>query len=687
MKGFTLIEVLVVSLIMMVGVTGYVTLQSEYVRTDAKLKLRNLALQLGQEKLDDLRQFTQLQSSATEIAFNDIADDAGGTIDAGDVDVALGANTATFSRYWTVTDQYYVDTNGDGVVDSWVQAGEADYPVPVPANAAQKVISVSVAWTDNEGHIRSIVLDGNIAPIAQGNSYQANNESDNAKASPKVNYVPAEAPDVISYELGDGKKVESSKPVPKIKNRGENNIVQFETVKYIVLADETDKVEQEDFLTVSCRCALAGAGTGSTPSMTVLVDGGLGVELGQSVTKMTGVPAHVKQPALCTQCCLDHHDTATTVADESYFRLEDGSAHAHYGRQTDGSFIAASAIGDLYDEVCRFKRIDGYFQIYPDWQLLDIVQFDSRFLLMEANRNAYSQYAQGLIEAGIKGSVNPSRPAGRNITLAPGAYQFISRGIYLDRMKSSHLAKVQAKLLAGDADWKAITPFYDINLALLSNWSSANTSVATVTQEDISSRVDMAADLYGFYSRGRVAALAEGSSIISVSAYASNAGITGTYPLSPADAASVKIDSTVTVTVNRKSATEKFFAIIGDINCLVTITDVRKGLSVTEPCETNNDKKSTYVDLTALSIIEYPSEFSCNVTIPKGKATPFFSCENVPENWLGDLEFSLAAPGFTVSISIQYPDRSIVADARISTVSKLSSTSYKEYNLILELNK
>lgn len=690
MKGFTLIEVLVASLIIMLGVTGYVTLQSQYIRSDAKLNLRNVALQIGQEKLDDLRQFTQINTTPGEIAFNDIAEDAGGTIAAGNVAISLNGdpdNFYTFDRHWTVADQYFVDTNADGVEDTWVTFGDANFPVVLPANAAQKVVVVSVSWTDNEGNSQSITLDGNIAPIAQGTSYQAKNESDNAKSSPKVNYTPGEAPDVISYELGDGKKVETSKPVPEIENQGDNNIVQFETIKYIELSDETDKLEQEDFLTLNCNCALAGTGEGYTPSMTVLSGDVLTVEIGQSTTKMTGVPSGNGQPDMCIQCCRDHHDNATMVADETYFRLESGSAHGHYDRQADGSFVAASSSGDEYDEVCRFKRIDGFFKIYPDWQLLDIIEFDSRFLFVDANLTAYTNYAEGLIEASIKGSSKPSRPAGRNISEAPGAYQFISRGIYLDRMKSSHLAEVQSKILAGDVDWKAITPFYDINLALLSNWLSSNTAVATVTQEEINSILDVEADFYGTYSRGRVEALADGSSVISVSAYAGNAGITGTYPLSPADAAGAKTDNTVTITVDSKSSAEKFFAIIGDINCLVSITDATTSLTTTDVCDTNNNKKSTYVDLSALSIIETPSQFTCSVSIPKGKATPFFSCENVSENWLGDINFNLVAPGYTVSISVQYPDGSIVSGSTMTLLSKLTATSNKEYNLILELSK
>jgi type II secretory pathway pseudopilin PulG len=684
MKGFTLVEVLVAALVVMIGVTGFVTLQSEFVRSDSKLNLRYVALQLGQETLDDMRQFTELNTTLGAQAFNDIANNVGGVIASGDVDITLSGdagNVYTFSRTWTVTDQYFVDTDANGVEDTWVEAGDADFPIPTPNFAAQKIIKVSVGWTDNEGDAYSVSLDGSIAPISMGNSYQANNESDNAKSSPTVNYTPGEAPDVISYELGNGEKVETSKPVPEIENRGENNIVEFETIKYIELVGETDKLEQEDFLTVNCSCTLAGVAEGSTPSMTVVLDDELSVELGQVTTKMTGVPADNQQPDMCTQCCLDHHDNAAMVSDENYYRLESGLPHGHYERQGDGTYVAASSAGDDYDEICRFKRVDGYFQLYPDWQLLDIIEFDSRYLFEASNLSAYISYTEGLIEANIRGDSAPSRPSGRDVTVAPGGYQFISRGIYLDRMKSSHLAKVQAKLLAGDSDWKAITPFYDINLALLSNWSSANTSVASVTQEDIRSIVDPANDFYGTYSRGRVEALADGTSVISVSAYPNNAGITGTFPVSQLEEDGEITDNSVTVTVDSKSSSEKFFAIIGDIDCLVTIT------GTTSACEFNNDKRSTYVDLSALTIIESPAQFTCSVTIPKGKATPFFSCVNVSENWTGDIVFDLPISGYTVSMSIRQPDLSVVAGSTLSLATGLSETSTQEYQLLLELTK
>ncbi len=52
--GFSLIEVCIASLLIMLVVTGYVTLQSEYVVADANINLRSLAMNRAQEKLTTL---------------------------------------------------------------------------------------------------------------------------------------------------------------------------------------------------------------------------------------------------------------------------------------------------------------------------------------------------------------------------------------------------------------------------------------------------------------------------------------------------------------------------------------------------------------------------------------------------------------------------------------------------------
>ena len=347
--------------------------------------------------------------------------------------------------------------------------------------------------------------------------------------------------------------------------------------------------------------------------------------------------------------------------------------------EADGSFTSATSAGDPYDEICRFKRVNGFFELYPDWQLLDIVEFDDQYLFSGTNLVDYTSYTEGLIEATISRNTPPSKPGGRDLIVAPGGYQFISRGIYLDRMKSSHLTEVQTKIANGEADWKAITPFYDINLALLSNWASDDHSVATVTQEAIESIIDPANNYYGTYSRGRVEALADGVADISVSAYGYNAGITGSDPISPFEKVSLKTDDSIAVTVDSKSASEKFYAIIGDINCLITISGTQTS------CETNNDKKSNYVDLSSMTIVESPSQFTCSITIPKGQATPFFSCVDVSENWTGDIVFSLSKGTATVNISIQHPNGTINSGGTLTLSTGLNGSSNQEYSVLLEI--
>ncbi|WP_051275625.1 type IV pilus modification PilV family protein [Aestuariibacter salexigens] len=681
MRGFTLIEVIVVAFIVMLGVTGYVTLQSEYVRTDSTLNLRTIATELAQEKLDDLRQFNALESNPGDIAYNDIDDNVGGSIAAGAVDVAIktgDGQTHQFTRSWAVTEQYFVDTDADGAPDTWLDEGDAGLPAALPAYASQKMVEVTVSFQDNTGAAKQVDVSGSVAPIPVGRSFQATNESDNAKAQPQVVYNPGRAPDVIAYDLGNGENIETSKPVPDIDKQGDNNVVQFETIRYIELIDRTDKLEQEEFLTVNCECVLAGTGEGYTASVTMLDDEELVVKPGEVVTKMTGRVDGVGQPALCEECCRDHHDNLDTVASGSYYRTEGGLPHGHYKRTGENTFVPATSVGSKYDEVCRFKRVNGYFALYTDWQLVDIVQFDDQFLFDDAALAAYINYSENVVAAEVTGGSKPIRPEGRDMTVAPGGYQLISRGIYVDRLTSDHRDAIRAKIAAGDSDWKAITPFYDINLTLLSDWSSKDTNIVTVTQEPIQTIVDPVNDFYGTYSRGRLEALRDGITNTRVFSTAFNSGITGTGAISPVDVSAGVLDDTLVVTVDSKAGTEKFFGLIADINCLITTA------GVTESCETNNDLRANFVDLASMDILPSPEQFSCLVNVPKGKSTPFFSCENVSENWNGYMEFTINKPGFTTVYKIQYPDGRVEEMNILRLDSRLVATSNREYSLILE---
>lgn len=682
--GFSLVEVMVALLIVSTGVVGVVSLQSSILTSEKNGDLRQVALRLGSAKLDDLRSFIDIEDKIGQFDYNEIADNAGGVLVAGDIQVAISTKIGdahTFNRQWRVTDQYYVDTDGDGSKDTWVTAASSDAPSPLPATASQKLVSVVVAWTDIDGDTKQVNIQGSLAPVPFSRSFQAFNETDNAKQEPKVNYISGEAPDVISYELGNGEKVETSKPLPDIRNNGENTVVNFETVRYIQNDQGNDKLEQEDFVTLNCACTLAGQGQGKTPAMSVLRGGALVTELGSYVDKTTGVPADNKQEPLCTSCCRDHHDTQDMVSNEIQFREESGSPHKHYKANTDNTFTLANSSGDQYDEICRFKRVDGLFEIYPDWELLDIIEFSDQYLLGADALNNYVDYSESLVTASIKGTSAPAKPVDRDRIVSPGGYQYVARGIYVDRLKSAHKAAVIEKIGAGDETWKAITPFYDINLTLLGNWSTTNPVVAEVTQEAIQSILDPDNSYYGTYSRGRLEALEDGIVDLTVMAYAGNDGIIGGTPVRSVGDTQIKQDNGIEITVDAKAESEKFYGLVGDIACLVTIN------GITEACDTNSTRKDSYVDLSAIRIIETPSQFNCGLTIPKGKATPFYSCENISSNWAGFIEFYLNVPGATTTVTVLYPNGSTNDFGKLALPLGLQSTSVNDYTIIINVNK
>lgn len=551
-KGFTLLEVLVAALIIMLGVTGYVRLQSLYIKNDASSNQRSVAMQLAQEKADDLRSFTALQPEPGEFSFADIADNEGGQLAPGEVEVRLTNDEQRlyrFDRNWQVRPQYFVDTDADGNPDSWLDSGAPGLPAVLPPWPAQKQVLITVSWKDQQGESQSVSLQTTIAPVSQAASYQATGESDNTRTSPAVSYTPEQAPEMMTYEPGENQKIQTSKPVPVVKRPGNNTQIKFQAVKYSQLPGQEARLEQEDFLTLECQCQVTGTGMGATPHMTVLIDDKLGVQPGSRVTKTTGAPATVRQPALCIQCCRDHHDSADMALNETYYRLEDGLPHRHYLHDGNGNFSLATGVGEQYHEVCRFKRVDGLYQLYPDWQLLDIIGFEEKYLLAEGKKEAYTSYSESLVSRYIQGLAAPARPDDRSISVAPGVYQMVARGIYLERMTTAHQQKVAEKIINADEGWKGITPFYDVNLTLLASWSTQNPQVATITRQDIQSLVDPDNDYYSTYSRGRLATLVQGLTGVSVASYPFNAGLTGGVAVSPTEYQAVRTDTTVVVTV------------------------------------------------------------------------------------------------------------------------------------------
>ncbi|WP_299074117.1 prepilin-type N-terminal cleavage/methylation domain-containing protein [uncultured Paraglaciecola sp.] len=174
-KGFSLVEVSIASLIIMLGVTGYVTLQSEYVIADAKINLRGLALQLAQNKLADLSYFQQLSHVEGGKSYQSIETNLGGSTPAGEQQVILSSatNMQTYDTQWQVENLYFVDTNFDDVADTWVKFGAPFFPTKKGRFADLKSVKVMVTWMDTSGDSKQLDMFGYIAPVAQASSFHA----------------------------------------------------------------------------------------------------------------------------------------------------------------------------------------------------------------------------------------------------------------------------------------------------------------------------------------------------------------------------------------------------------------------------------------------------------------------------------------------------------------------------------
>ena len=569
-NGFGLLEVLIAFVIITVSVVALLSLQNSYLKNENNLTIRNGAMHLAESKLDDLRTFDSLASATGVVAYNDINNNTGGTITAGTVSV--GSYSYTLS--WTVSNQF----------------------LTTPANTYPELknITVSVSWKNHDGYTESLALNGIITRAVSVDSSQLTNSSVNSGYKPKITYTPGQAPDVISMDLGNGSKQETTKPLPTVSNSGGSVQVKFNTVTY----DSSTKTQVlSDFETLSCTCTNNG-NTASTllPGKPIQLDSGLLYwQLGSLLSKKTAVKANNQQPTLCTVCCSNHFDGSTSQGVSfPYYYNQLNQAAAKYS--FNGTTYSAVTSGDFIDS-CRLIRVDGYYKPLPDWNLVKLVVMSSAFLTDTQNLAKYQAYVNYVVGEYIKLqkamnwstssnniiALNTSSIAdfstwltttygtNTNITTTLGSTptQLISRGIFVDILdkNTSWLSTIDTT----QTGYLAKVPFYDINMTLLTQWSSANTTIARVASDPIRSLDSTDPDYYGVYRRGYATPVAAGSTTITAAAYQGNSSVAAyQYNKNAAEAAISSFDSTngksgsVSLTV---SGTSSGITINGKIYC------------------------------------------------------------------------------------------------------------------------
>ena len=546
-QGIGLIEVMIAAVVFALGSIAIIQLQGKFFQSSNAALGRSVAMSIAEEKLEDLRNFENFDDTDADIFdFTSITSNAGGNCtEVNDDDTCtlefaatnqaqtISVNNLLFSRDWTVTDYYY---NSAGALST-----------AISGNIAQKVIEVTIAWIDTDGSPQDLTL----ATVINSNSTSSGgvivSNAGGSGESPKVPHIELPAPDVMkpsiksspseNYDgttaewdaLSDTARADSyanynmcnvetfgstEAPDPDLNTNPtlDNVLVRFTSTTYQTYTPCTfnssgnytipdsnnvikEKVNQSEFLTINCSCTLASSASGDDPS-------------GTSVTKAltaTKTGATNQQSDFCNLCCEDHHENTTgdyvcssgTNVELCYDPYRSGSDyhgsgdHNHY---LDSDLSTAVAVGDEYSEVCRIKRVDGFYNVIQDWKMIAHNLMVENELVDASEASSYNAYIGTAVNAYLdtsgtyRSTANVSDWTATSPDVPTDGTQMMSRSIYVDYMTDAEITTISTT----GTDIHIDVPFYEYKATQLSDWSTSSllaTDVQTVSpcDEDSSS--------------------------------------------------------------------------------------------------------------------------------------------------------------------------------------------------------
>lgn len=657
-KGFGLLEILITLVLLGVGVAGLVVMSRSLLNTSQDSRRYEVAMRLAESKLDAFRTFNGVVSATSPLtAYNSIT--------AGTSTTTPADGGGTYALSWAVSNQYW---NG-----AWQTTIPAGYLYAYPG---RKIINVTVSWNDSTGQSRSLLLSGAISPAESLATDQMQGGGlDTSRPKPEVTYTPGAVPDVVSVDLGNGSKKETSKPLPHITgNAGTSRLIQFDAITYQTQGTNNSKQSLQDMASVLCSCSTSGtpekASLPGTPYYSA-TDKVQYWKAGEQVEKSVGVlnGNSNQQEPLCASCCREHYD----VADKGFSGYFSPLNITRGRYRLSGSSLQKVTSGD-YIDACRFVRLDGTYRPAPDWRLVSLTTFSSTFLNDATNLANYQAYVAYVVieyakwqKTAFAGRTDSSwsapssspviqsfnnwlaanRTGGSTTALSTsiGSRQLISRGIYVDIMSPSYL---DDEVFKGGVTEPILAkiPFQDVNMTLLSEWSSSDANKGTVTSQPIATIVDPDNNYYGTYSRGVLTAKSTTFSgtppvdspiTITAKSYQGNSGVVGS-PVLPED-----INAAMTATMQVSIQAQAIASLHGIIECL-QLKSTGNG----------NNVKNSSVSCDATSIGLTVGVNNANVTcqvLDLGKpAKPNYSCSGVPGS---SFTLTLSKSGYQITPASQ----------------------------------
>lgn len=582
-SGFGLIEVLIAFVVVSVTAGALLQLNKVYLDYVRDGGYREVAIRLAESRLDKMRNFD------SELEYEAITDGS---------EILTDKNNIAYNVSWEVNDLYN-----------------------------KKNVLVVVTWDDGVGE-KKFSIESIVSPnlFAKSGPFGTADDSPGVTANvPESKITPGSIPDIVAMvtDPDTGIKQETTKPAPDVKKNSDDVVVSFDSIIY---DGSNNRLIQSDTRTVYCSCDYQnGLQSTRRPARPYSLPNGIYWFEGLSEEKEWGDSDNPD----CTVCCNDHFD----VGSSSLFEDNFNQFNQGHGHTTDGSSPASA--GSEYLESCRMLRIDGFFRVMPDWNLIALNVFPPSYLTDADNVQRYQQYIEHVVQeyVAIQKSALPSTTyqpdsfrgwlsvngdaadldAFDSLTeLFIASYQLAARAIYVDLMPQSLLDAIDFS----DDNWLTKVSFNEVNTTLLANWrvEGDDDDYLKVTNEPVETIVDPDNNFFGTYSRGYVTTLQESASaatqprvFATMTRY--NSGLTGQDPISPFDASTL-FETSLTLSVSSGSALTTFIS--GKIECLT-----RQGQNTTPIACRSQDFNNT---------VATPTNGSCTIRKDSDPATAFYEC-------------------------------------------------------------
>ena len=287
---------------------------------------------------------------------------------------------------------------------------------------------------------------------------------------------------------------------------------------YLIHSDTLDQngglLQRTEFLTVSCQCRFNGTGLAKTTaysrwdavSRTLQPIPGDWVEKPQGCERnpLSGA-CDTTTNSLCQRCCHDHHDPDVEskdpralsycdplhgILDRCYDPFRDSADYNHGQHQHYDASGQVVNSGD-YEESCRFRAINGSWEVYQDWHRLDLLLLPQPWL--QTHSELYQRHVRQTLSALLNHSTTPFygqlRPDDASVIPWPDKnalglttawpiplgtrLRLSARGLYLDYLNLESISGLRAQLEQTEDNLHGI-PFYELELNTLAPWCQPN---------------------------------------------------------------------------------------------------------------------------------------------------------------------------------------------------------------------